>query len=720
MIHLNVSSYTKESKKIMTESTKKTYSTKWGGRDLTIEYGEMAKQASGAVLVRYGETVVLSTATASKEPKDIGFFPLTVAYEEKLYAAGKIPGGFNKREGRPSEEATLTSRLIDRPIRPLFPNGYRHDVQVISMVLSVDPDASPQMAAMLGSSLALGVSDIPFDGPIAGVTVGLIDGQFIVNPSVEQLEKSELDLQVAGTKDAVNMVEAGAKEVTEETMLQAIMFGHEEIKKMVSFQEEILSDVEPEKREVELPEENEALHDDLLQKAKENGLFEAIQEHEKQARDDKISEAKEKVLETFDEEAEDYEEVSKEVKEILNGFVKEEVRRLITDEKVRPDGRTPDEIRPLNSQAGLLPRAHGSGLFTRGQTQALSVCTLGALGEHQIIDGLGTEEEKRYMHHYNFPQFSVGETGPIRGPGRREIGHGALGERALLQVIPDAEKFPYTIRVVSEVIESNGSTSQASICGSTLSLMDAGVPIKAPVAGIAMGLVKKEDNYTILSDIQGMEDALGDMDFKVAGTEKGITAIQMDIKIDGLSEEILQEALEQARIGRLHILDNMLATISEPRKELSKYAPKVEIMHIKPNQIRDVIGPGGKKINEIIDATGVKLDIEQDGTVFIGHSDQNMIDEAKKTIEDITRVAEVGDVYMGEVKRIEKFGAFVQLFPGKDALVHISQLENKRVNKVEDVVKLGDQFLVKVTEIDSQGRVNASRKVMLNNDKGEA
>lgn len=704
----------------MTESTKKTYSTKWGGRDLTIEYGEMAKQASGAVLVRYGETVVLSTATASKEPKDIGFFPLTVAYEEKLYAAGKIPGGFNKREGRPSEEATLTSRLIDRPIRPLFPNGYRHDVQVISMVLSVDPDASPQMAAMLGSSLALGVSDIPFDGPIAGVTVGLIDGQFIVNPSVEQLEKSELDLQVAGTKDAVNMVEAGAKEVTEETMLQAIMFGHEEIKKMVSFQEEILSDVEPEKCEVALPEENEALHDDLLQKAKENGLFEAIQEHEKQARDDKISEAKEKVLETFDEEAEDYEEVSKEVKEILNGFVKEEVRRLITDEKVRPDGRTPDEIRPLNSQAGLLPRAHGSGLFTRGQTQALSVCTLGALGEHQIIDGLGTEEEKRYMHHYNFPQFSVGETGPIRGPGRREIGHGALGERALLQVIPDAEKFPYTIRVVSEVIESNGSTSQASICGSTLSLMDAGVPIKAPVAGIAMGLVKKEDNYTILSDIQGMEDALGDMDFKVAGTEKGITAIQMDIKIDGLSEEILQEALEQARIGRLHILDNMLATISEPRKELSKYAPKVEIMHIKPNQIRDVIGPGGKKINEIIDATGVKLDIEQDGTVFIGHSDQNMIDEAKKTIEDITRVAEVGDVYMGEVKRIEKFGAFVQLFPGKDALVHISQLENKRVNKVEDVVKLGDQFLVKVTEIDSQGRVNASRKVMLNNDKGEA
>ncbi|MFD2829727.1 polyribonucleotide nucleotidyltransferase [Corticicoccus populi] len=706
----------------MTESTKKTYSTTWGGRDLTIEYGEMAKQASGAVLVRYGETVVLSTATGSKEPKDLPFFPLTVAYEEKLYAAGKIPGGFNKREGRPSEEATLTSRLIDRPIRPLFPDGYRHDVQVISMVLSVDPDASPQMAAMLGSSLALGVSDIPFQGPIAGATVGLIDGEFVLNPSVEQLEASELELQVAGTKDAVNMVEAGAKEVTEETMLKAIMFGHEEIKKVVEFQEEIIKDVEPVKADVVLKEEDADFHKDLVEKAKAAGLFEAIQEHEKQARDEKISEAKDQVIATLDDEAEDYEETLKAVSEILNSLVKEEVRRLITDEKIRPDGRAPEQIRPLNSQVGLLPRTHGSGLFTRGQTQALSVCTLGALGEHQIIDGLGTEEEKRYMHHYNFPHFSVGETGPIRGPGRREIGHGALGERALFQVIPDAEQFPYTIRVVSEVIESNGSTSQASICGSTLALMDAGVPIKAPVAGIAMGLVKKAENYTILSDIQGMEDALGDMDFKVAGTEKGITAIQMDIKIDGLSEDILHEALEQARVGRLHILDNMLATISAPREELSKYAPKVEVMHIKPAQIRDVIGPGGKKINEIIDATGVKLDIEQDGTVFIGHSDQNMINEAKKWIEDITRVAEVGQVYMGEVKRIEKFGAFVQLFPGKDALVHISQLENKRVNKVEDVVKMGDQFLVKVTEIDNQGRVNASRKVMLESDKdkGEA
>lgn len=704
----------------MTESTKKTYSTTWGGRNLTIEYGEMAKQASGAVLVRYGETVVLSTATASKEPKDLDFFPLTVAYEEKLYAAGKIPGGFNKREGRPSEEATLTSRLIDRPIRPLFPDGYRHDVQVISMVLSVDPDASPQMAAMLGSSLALGVSDIPFDGPITGVTVGLIDGEFILNPSVEQLEASELDLQVAGTKDAVNMVEAGAKEVPEETMLKAIMFGHEEIKKMVQFQEEILQDIDPEKREVELEEKDVELQDDISSKASEHGLFEAIKEHEKQTRDEKISEAKEKVLETFDEEDENYEETYKTAKGILNNLVKEEVRRLITDEKLRPDGRAPEEIRPLNSQVGLLPRAHGSGMFTRGQTQALSICTLGALGEHQIIDGLGSEDEKRYMHHYNFPQFSVGETGPIRGPGRREIGHGALGERALLQVIPDEQAFPYTIRVVSEVIESNGSTSQASICGSTLALMDAGVPIKSPVAGIAMGLVKKEENYTILSDIQGMEDALGDMDFKVAGTEKGITAIQMDIKIDGLSEDILHEALEQARLGRLHILDNMLATISEPREELSKYAPKVEVMNIKPSQIRDVIGPGGKKINEIIDATGVKLDIEQDGTVFIGHSDQSKIDEAKKTIEELTRVAEVGEVYMGEVKRIEKFGAFVQLFPGKDALVHISQLDNKRVNKVEDVVTMGDQFLVKVTEIDSQGRVNASRKVMLDKSKGES
>lgn len=701
----------------MTESQKKTYKTKLGKHDLIVEYGEMARQANGSVLIRYGDTVVLSTATASKQPKDIGFFPLTVAYEEKLYSVGKIPGGFNKREGRPSEEATLTSRLIDRPIRPLFPEGYKRDVQVISMVFSVDPDASPQMAAMFGSSLALGVSDIPFQGPIAGVTVGRIDGEFIINPSEEEMEKSELDLQVAGTKDAVNMVESSAKEVTEDVMLEGILFGHAEIRKLVEFQEKIIEEISPEKHGADLEEDIPGLREDVEEKVKTHGLYDAIQEVDKQKREEGIANAKNSILDTYDEESEDYESTVKEAGSIIEELLKAEVRRLITEEKVRPDGRKPDEIRPLDSQVGLLPRTHGSGLFTRGQTQALSVCTLGGLGEYQIIDGLGAEDQKRYMHQYNFPHFSVGETGPIRGPGRREIGHGALGERALLQVIPDAEEFPYTIRVVSEVLESNGSSSQASICGSTLALMDAGVPIKAPVAGIAMGLVKKGENYTILSDIQGMEDALGDMDFKVAGTEKGITAIQMDIKIEGLDESILREALEQARIGRLAILDNLKAAISAPRETLSRYAPKVEVMKISPDKIRDVIGPGGKKINEIIDETGAKLDIEQDGTVFIGHSDPEMIKRAREIIEDLTRVAVVGETYMGEVKRIEKFGAFVQIFPGKDALVHISNLDTKHVKNVEDVTKIGDKFLVKVTNIDNQGRVNASRKVILEEEK---
>jgi polyribonucleotide nucleotidyltransferase len=701
----------------MTESQKKTYRTKLGKHDLIVEYGEMARQANGSVLIRYGDTVVLSTATASKQPKDIGFFPLTVAYEEKLYSVGKIPGGFNKREGRPSEEATLTSRLIDRPIRPLFPEGYKRDVQVISMVFSVDPDASPQMAAMFGSSLALGVSDIPFQGPIAGVTVGRIDGEFIINPSEEEMEKSELDLQVAGTKDAVNMVESSAKEVTEDVMLEGILFGHEEIRKLVEFQEQIIEEISLEKHGADLEEEIPDLREDVEEKVKTHGLYDAIQEVDKQKREEGIANAKNSILDTYDEESEDYESTVKEAGSIIEELLKAEVRRLITEEKVRPDGRKPDEIRPLDSQVGLLPRTHGSGLFTRGQTQALSVCTLGGLGEYQIIDGLGAEDQKRYMHQYNFPHFSVGETGPIRGPGRREIGHGALGERALLQVIPDAEEFPYTIRVVSEVLESNGSSSQASICGSTLALMDAGVPIKAPVAGIAMGLVKKGENYTILSDIQGMEDALGDMDFKVAGTEKGITAIQMDIKIEGLDESILREALEQARTGRLAILDNLKAAISAPRETLSRYAPKVEVMKISPDKIRDVIGPGGKKINEIIDETGAKLDIEQDGTVFIGHSDPEMIKRAREIIEDLTRVAVVGETYMGEVKRIEKFGAFVQIFPGKDALVHISNLDTKHVKNVEDVTKIGDKFLVKVTNIDNQGRVNASRKVILEEEK---
>ncbi|QDR64310.1 polyribonucleotide nucleotidyltransferase [Mammaliicoccus sciuri] len=697
---------------------KKVFKTEWAGSPLIIETGQLAKQANGAVLVRYGDTVVLSTATASKEPRNVDFFPLMVNYEEKMYAAGKIPGGFNKREGRPGEDATLTSRLIDRPIRPLFPKGYRHDVQVISIVMSVDPNCSPEMAAMIGSSMALSVSDIPFERPIAGVNVGLVDGEFVINPNVEQREVSLLDLQVAGHKDAINMVEAGAKEVTEETMLNAILFGHKEIQRLVEFQEAIIEDVQPEKAEF-IPVEIEASFEETVRaKAEALDIISAIRTEEKQQRDINISAVKEEVLNDFtNEEDPDNEEVLKDVSKVLDALVKEEVRRLITEDKVRPDGRNPEEIRPLSSEVGLLPRAHGSGLFTRGQTQAFSVATLGALGEHQIIDGLGTEEQKRYMHHYNFPNFSVGETGPVRAPGRREIGHGALGERALLQVIPDEKEFPYTIRVVSEVLESNGSSSQASICGSTLALMDAGVPIKAPVAGIAMGLITKDDNYTILSDIQGMEDALGDMDFKVAGTEKGITAIQMDIKIDGLSKQILKEALEQARIGRLYILNHMLETLREPREELSQYAPKIEIMHIKPDKIRDVIGPGGKKINEIIDETGVKLDIEQDGTVFIGSKDKEMIDRARQIIEDITREAEVGAIYMATVKRIEKFGAFVEIFPGKDALVHISQFSNERVNKVEDVAKIGDQFLVKVTEIDRQGRVNASRKVLLNEEK---
>lgn len=693
---------------------KKVFKTEWAGRPLIIETGQLAKQANGAVLVRYGDTVVLSTATASKEPRDVDFFPLMVNYEEKLYAAGKIPGGFNKREGRPGEDATLTSRLIDRPIRPLFPKGYRHDVQVISIVMSVDPDNSPEMTAMIGSSMALAVSDIPFEGPIAGVNVGLVDGELIINPDVQQREVSVLDLQVAGHFDAVNMVEAGAKEVAEDKMLEAIMFGHAEIKKLVEFQQSIIDEIQPVKSEFVPVEVDADLESKVEQLSESFGLSQAIQTQEKLAREENITAIKLKVIEAF--EGED-EAVITAVNKKFDALIKEEVRRLITEEKVRPDGRRPDEIRPLDSEVGILPRVHGSGLFTRGQTQALSVATLGALGEHQIIDGLGVEEEKRYMHHYNFPNFSVGETGPIRAPGRREIGHGALGERALLQVIPDEKEFPYTIRVVSEVLESNGSSSQASICGSTLALMDAGVPIKAPVAGIAMGLVTKDENYTILSDIQGMEDALGDMDFKVAGTKEGITAIQMDIKINGLTEDILREALEQARVGRLHIMEHMLSTISEPRAELSQYAPKIEIIHINPDKIRDVIGPGGKKINEIIDATGVKLDIEQDGTVFIGSSDASMIETAKKLIENIVREAEVGQIYMATVKRIEKFGAFVEIFPGKDALVHISQIALERINKVEDVVKLGDQFLVKVTEIDKQGRINASRKVLLEEEK---
>ncbi|HEC2144791.1 TPA: polyribonucleotide nucleotidyltransferase [Staphylococcus delphini] len=693
---------------------KKVFKTEWANQPLTIETGQLAKQANGAVLVRYGDTVVLSTATASKEPRDGDFFPLTVNYEEKMYAAGKIPGGFKKREGRPGDEATLTARLIDRPIRPLFPDGYRHDVQIINTVLSADPNCSPEMAAMIGSSMALSVSDIPFQGPIAGVNVGYVDGEYVINPNLEQREKSRLDLEVAGHKDAVNMVEAGASEITEAEMLEAILFGHEEIKRLCAFQEEIIAHLQPEKREFIPEEKNQTLIDSVTQMTKDENLNGAIQTFDKQERDANLDAIKERILANFEnEEDPENEALLKEVGTIINTLIKDEVRRLIADEKIRPDGRKPDEIRPLSSEVGLLPRAHGSGLFTRGQTQALSVLTLGSISEYQIIDGLGEEEHKRFMHHYNFPNFSVGETGPVRAPGRREIGHGALGERALKYIIPDEKTFPYTVRIVSEVLESNGSSSQASICGSTLALMDAGVPIKAPVAGIAMGLVTREESYTILTDIQGMEDALGDMDFKVAGTTEGITAIQMDIKIDGLTKEVIEEALEQARKGRLAILEHMMQTIDQPRKELSAYAPKVEIMQIKPEKIRDVIGPGGKQINEIIDATGVKLDIEQDGTVYIGSTEQDMINQARAWIESIVREAEVGQVYDAKVKRIEKFGAFVELFPGKDALVHISQISNERINKVEDVLNIGDTLKVKVTEIDKQGRVNASHKVLL-------
>ncbi len=697
---------------------KKVYSYEWAGRPLVIEVGQLAKQANGAVLVRYGDTSVLATATMSKSPKPLDFFPLTVNYEERLYAAGKIPGGFIKREGRPSEKAILASRLIDRPIRPMFPDGFRNEVQVISMVMSNDPDCTSEMAAMVGSSLALAISDIPFDGPIAGVQVGYIDGEFIVNPTVEQSNHSTIHLSVAGNKDAINMVEAGALEVPEEIMLEAIMFGHEEIKKIIAFQEQIVAEVGKEKLPVTLFEIDEAIQADIKATC-ETDMHDAIQTIEKHARDEAIQAVKDQVIASYEEQEAD-DETMKQVYTILDKMVKEEVRRQITEDKIRPDGRKLDEIRPLSSETGLLQRTHGSGLFTRGQTQALSICTLGALGDVQIIDGLGVEESKRFMHHYNFPQFSVGETGPIRGPGRREIGHGALGERALEAVIPDESVFPYTIRCVSEVLESNGSTSQASICASTLAMMDAGVPLKAPVAGIAMGLIKKGEYYSILTDIQGMEDHLGDMDFKVAGTAKGVTALQMDIKIDGLSRNILEEALTQAKVGRMHILESMLATLSEPRQKLSEFAPKIVIVKINPDKIRDVIGPGGKQINKIIEETGVKIDTEQDGTIYISSADEAMNARAKQIIEDIVREAKAGEYYLATVKRIEKFGAFCEIFPGKDGLLHISEIQEERTKQVEDVLKLGDELLVKVIEIDKQGRVNLSRKVVIQEEKERA
>ena len=696
-------------------SEKKVFSYNWGGRQLTVEIGQLAKQANGAVLVRYGDTVVLTAAVGTKQAKDTDFFPLTVNYEEKMYAAGKIPGGFIKREGRPSEHATLTARLIDRPIRPMFAEGFRNEVQITNTVMSVDPNCPPEMAAMFGSSLALCISDIPFDGPIAGVDVGRVNGEYVINPTTEQKENSDIELSVAGTATAINMVESSAKEVNEEDMLGALLFGHEEIKKLVAFQEEIVREVGKEKMEVTLLSFDPAIEaqvKDLFSEA----MVHAIQTEEKLAREANIEKVKETAIDHFEAVLEENDEKAgllKQVSQLVDNLEKDEVRRLITEEKVRPDGRKIDEIRPLSSEIDLLPRVHGSGLFTRGQTQALTSATLAPLGEYQVIDGLGIEEGKRFIHHYNFPQFSVGSVGRAGSPGRREIGHGALGERALKQVIPSPEDFPYTIRLVSEVLESNGSSSQASICAGTLALMAAGVPIKAPVAGIAMGLISDGTNYTVLTDIQGLEDHLGDMDFKVAGTKDGITALQMDIKIQGITEQILREALTQAKKARFEILEELTSTIAEPRKELSPYAPKIEMISIHPDKIKVVIGRGGETINSIIDETGVKIDIDQEGHVSIASTDAAMIQRAKEIIEDLTREIEVGQVYEGTVRRIEKFGAFVEIAKGKDGLVHISDLAHERVGKVEDVLALGDKVTVKVIEIDGQGRINLSRKALL-------
>ena len=696
------------------------------GRGITVETGEIAKQADGAVIVRYGDTVTLSTACASNQAKEgIDFFPLTVSFEEKLYSVGKIPGGFLRREGRPSEHATLTARMIDRPIRPLFAEGFRNEVQVVNTVLSVDQDYSPEMAAMFGASLALCISDIPFNGPIAGVKVGRVNGELICNPTVEQAAASDIDLTVAGTSQALNMVEAGAKEVSEEDMLQALMFGHEQIKKLCAFQEEIVKACGKEKREVTLYAVDEALDKEVRENF-EAKIREAVSIKEKLERYGKIDELTEEAVEMISAKEYDSEKelnnAVKQTKEICRGIEADEVRRLIIEDKVRPDGRAIDEIRPLNSQVDLLPRVHGSALFTRGETQVLSTTTLGAINENQIIDDLTEVEAKRFMHHYNFPPYCVGETGRMGSPGRREIGHGALGERALLQVLPSLDEFPYTIRTVADVMESNGSSSQASICAGTMSLMAAGVPIKAPVAGIAMGLIMDDNSgkYTVLTDIQGMEDHFGDMDFKVAGTTNGITALQMDIKVTGITKNIFEEALAQAHKARLEILDNMLACIPEPRKELSPYAPKIAMMNIDPDKIKDVIGPGGKMINEIIAACdNVKIDIDDDGKVVIYHHDYDTINKAKEMISNIVREAKVGDVYTATVVRIEKFGAFVNLFGNTDGLLHISKISHHRVEKVEDVLKIGDTIDVKVTEIDNKGRINVSAKALLPKPKEE-
>ena len=704
-------------------SEKKVFTTEVAGRKLVVEIGQVAKQASAAALIRYGETVILSTVVGSEEPSTLPFFPLTVNYEEKMYSVGKIPGGFIKREGRPSEHATLTARLIDRPIRPMFPDGYRNEVQIINTVLSVDPDNTPEMTAMLGSSLVLGISKIPFSGPIAGVNVGRIDGEFVLNPTEEQMEASDIEVTVAGTKQAINMVESGAEQVAEDDLLDALLFGHEEVKKLNEFQEQIIEEIGEEKMEVELLLPSQELNDEIKAAYNEQ-MKEAIQTVDKQERGEAVEALTEEVVSAYEEKYaeadlsdDELEELLDDVKEVVENLEKEEVRRLITQEKIRPDGRQPHEVRPLESEVGLLPRVHGSGLFTRGQTQALSAVTLGPLNEYQVIDGLGSEEKRRFIHHYNFPNFSVGETGRVGAPGRREIGHGALGERALEPIIPNEDDFPYMIRVVSEVLESNGSSSQASICAASLSLMDAGVPIEAPVSGIAMGMVMDNEDYTILTDIQGLEDHLGDMDFKVAGTREGITALQMDIKIEGVTKDILKEALDSAKEARMTILDNMEAEIKTPRKELSAYAPKIESMMINPDKIKVVIGKGGETINKIIKETEVKIDISDEGLVSIYGEDAEMIEKAVKIIEDLTEEVEVGKIYNGIVKRVESYGAFVEIFPGTEGLCHVSEISDRFIKNTSDVLSVGDELEVKILEIDKLGRVNLSHKAVIEERK---
>ena len=692
----------------------KSFRMELAGRPLIVETGKMAKQASGAVLVRYGETVVLVTSTASKEAREgMDFFPLTVDYEEKMYAVGKMPGGFLRREGRPGNSAILNARLIDRPIRPLFDKRCRNDIHVMATVLSVDYDNAPELCGMLGASASLGISDIPWDGPIAGVRVGRVDGKFVINPTQEQLKVSTLNITVAGSETAILMVEGGAQEAPEEDVLDAIMFGHETIKELVAFQKKIIEEVGKLKRTLIFPEIPEEIKTAIYAYA-ERPLKEAIFNPDKLTREAHMEEVRKEAETHF---KEIYPENGSDITECLNHLTKEIVRHMISVDKIRPDGRALDEIRPISCEVGLLPRVHGSALFTRGQTQALTITTLAPMSETQIIDDLTQETEKRYIHQYNFPSYSVGETKSSRGPGRREIGHGALAERALIPVIPTVEEFPYAIRVVSEILESNGSSSQASVCGSTMSLMNAGVPIKAPVAGIAMGLVNEGEHFTVLTDIQGMEDALGDMDFKVAGTAKGFTAIQMDIKIHGLSREILLAALQQAQKGRMFILGKMAECIDKPAEHLSPYAPKIITLTIPVDRIRDVIGSGGKIINKIISETGVKMDVEEDGHVYIATPDEEAAQRAKKWVEELTHEVQVGETYLGKVTRLMKFGVFVEILPGKEGMVHVSQLATRRVEKPEDVVHEGDEIMVKVTEIDDKGRINLSRKALLQEKK---